>query len=417
MFAPLTLMVGLLLCLAGSSHGTGYNEGINYWEAFAPGKLLQRLDSLTQVDNITNGGETNASRLLPAKRHTNATSSKETAHRKADEYEDHDVELDSDDVADHAEEIDSHSGEVSREVHDGDDGDDYERNYEQFVRQYFDRVHDSNGEDDGSKELDVSLHSGSVEKEFPAQLQTDYDYESAPYASTVKKTKQREEGRDRDRDRAQDRDQQHCKRILRHGQLCTICRELRNNEISETCSYSHEGEPQRYAYGSGTQYKRYRDDSVDSEGDNDEARSLQRPMAIESSLCVRSLHKQRVCYECKDSDGEKMRRCYNAHEDAVPPRTPPSKPLRKSHNAEQRIYKRTVTYAYDEHASDHENDGKSSTARPTPLATSKNYNPNLFGTGAVAGAVARNIRIIPMKRQRHRRTVVKVLRTNRRSGI
>jgi len=45
MLLPELLLLGLAVSLADS-----YDRSVNYWEAFAPGKLLQRLDALTVSD-------------------------------------------------------------------------------------------------------------------------------------------------------------------------------------------------------------------------------------------------------------------------------------------------------------------------------------------------------------------------------
>jgi len=194
----------LLLLMVGAV--VGYDRSVNYWEAFAPGKLLQRLDALTLTDGAPVDSLKN--QQLPR------------AQAKLDEDADGDVETDVDvDIEGDAIEHDDDGDDVeesadSTEAHSGED---YERNYEQFVRQYFDRVPDEEEDDDDDiEEHDEQLDDDSIETQAEA--------------SNVQRQQKPKDKHKR----------QHCRRVQRKGQLCKICREPRNNEVSETCSYSHE---------------------------------------------------------------------------------------------------------------------------------------------------------------------------------
>ncbi|XP_016998247.2 probable serine/threonine-protein kinase kinX [Drosophila takahashii] len=287
------LLLLLLLGLASVvSLADGYDRSVNYWEAFAPGKLLQRLDALTV-------GEAAQSNRMVAKLPEMMQPVQTQAQAKADEdLEDVDVDVEE------AEAEDSHEGYS---------GEDYERNYEQFVKEYFDRAaenHDNHDDDDDDEE--------------------DLAEETQAEATSVK--------------------DQRCRRVKRKdGQLCEICRQLKNNEVSETCSYSHDDQPEQYAFGSGTQYKRYRNNDP---AEKQEKEQKQEQDDAPSSLCVRRQQGNRVCYECKDSKGQKIERCYKtkarkkkASAASSAKRKPRSQQSQQSEQ-EQRIYKRTISYSY-----------------------------------------------------------------------
>ncbi|XP_017050362.1 uncharacterized protein LOC108094325 [Drosophila ficusphila] len=293
MLLPELLLIGLAVSLAD-----GYDRSVNYWEAFAPGKLLQRLDALT----VTDVDPSKAAKLPEIMEPVLAANE---AQAKVDE----DVEVDVDASAAAADdEVDSLSAETS---HEGFSGEDYERNYEQFVKEYFDRAADTDDDHD------------------------DLEEETQAEATNVK--------------------DQHCRRVKRKdGQLCEICRQLKNNEVSETCSYSHDDQPEQYAFGSGTQYKRYREDPAKKAASPEES-------VAPSSLCVRRQKENSVCYECKDSKGQKIDRCYDIKSrkaktrkkkasssisTSSPHKRKPRSQQSQQSEQEQRIYKRTISYSY-----------------------------------------------------------------------
>ncbi|XP_064556734.1 uncharacterized protein LOC135441168 [Drosophila montana] len=323
----------LLLLMVGAV--VGYDQSVNYWEAFAPGKLLQRLDALTATD--VQHGQVNAF----------TEQQRPSAQAKLDEDADDDDETDADSEAiDHDHDVEQL--ELDSDSAEGHSGEDYERNYEQFVRQYFDRIPD-NADDDAADDVD----------EHQAQL--DDSVESQAGASSHV--------------------QQHrCRRVQRNGQLCKICREARNNEIIETCSYSHEAQPEHYAYDSGSQYKRYRDAPSSSDEQSEEQDAIVRQRrtgrhtsivqpAGDSSLCERRMVGNSVCYECKDSGGQHMRRCYDAAlNKQIKSRAKPGQPhggQSQQSEQEQRLYKRTISYSYAQGSSP---DDRMTTTHPTPAS-------------------------------------------------
>ncbi|XP_023165677.2 probable serine/threonine-protein kinase fhkB [Drosophila hydei] len=331
----------LLMLMLGAV--AGYDHSVNYWQAFAPGKLLQRLDALTAADGQPGRAEALTAQLpmAQAKLDEDADDDEDQLETEADAAE----AVDHDDDVDELE-ADSHSAE-------GHSGEDYERNYEQFVRQYFDRIPDEADDSDGDA---VADHDDSVE--------------SQAEASSVQQQQKHEPKQT----------QQHCRRVRRKGQLCEICREPRNNEVSETCSYSHEEQPELYAYGSGSQYKRYRDLAPDEDQSEEQPAARQRrnerhttivqpadgssssSSSSASSLCERRMVGKSVCYECKDSGGQQLRRCYDAAMNKE------SKSSIKPHaRQEQRIYKRTISYSYAQGSrqADPDADGGVTTAAPT----------------------------------------------------
>ncbi|XP_016976981.1 rRNA biogenesis protein rrp36 [Drosophila rhopaloa] len=306
MLLPELLLLGLAVSLADS-----YDRSVNYWEAFAPGKLLQRLDALTVSDVDQSKALKLPEMMQPV---VLAAAIEAQAQPKADEDVDVDGNVEAVDTAD--DDVDSLSAETS---HEGYSGEDYERNYEQFVQEYFDRAADKDNENDNDDADDL-------EEETQAE------------ASNVK--------------------DQRCRRVKRKdGQLCEVCRQLKNNEVSETCSYSHDDQPEQYAFGSGTQYKRYRHDPAEKKEQEKEKKDEE---VAPSSLCVRRQQDNSVCYACKDSKGQKIERCYDvqtrkaktrkkkassASSSASKKRKPRSQQSQQSEQ-EQRIYKRTISYSY-----------------------------------------------------------------------
>ncbi|XP_020818676.1 LOW QUALITY PROTEIN: uncharacterized protein LOC110191986 [Drosophila serrata] len=279
------LLVGLLVSFADS-----YDRRVNYWDAFASGKLLERLNALTDVD------QSKVDKLPGIMQVTATTTTR--AQAKADDYLD--VDVDADAVN---EEVDSQSAETS---HEGYSGEDYERNYEHFVKEYFDR--DAAGANiDDVRELQEETQA--VE---PTNIKD-----------------------------------HRCRRVKRKdGKLCEVCIQLKNNEVSETCSYSHENQPEQYAYGSDTQYKRYRTDPQKKK----DYQKL-KPDAP-SSLCLRHQQENRVCYECKDSKDQKIERCYDvqarkSNNKTKKKRASSSKRKPRSQSEKElSIYKRTNSYSY-----------------------------------------------------------------------
>lgn len=406
----------------------GYDRSVNYWEAFEPGKLLQRLDALTldagQLPAVFNEAAPLMQQLPP------------TAQPKLDEdvYDDAGTDIEADveaeaaddgdvddadvdtDIIDHVtadDEVELASDLESAEAHSGED---YERSYEQFVRQYFDRVPEQENEDeyDNEQQLDASIETQAEASSNVQKLKQ----KGAKNPKT--KTNSKSKGK-------QKRDGERCHRVHRKGQLCKICREPRHNEVSETCSYSHEAEPEQYAYGSGSQYKRYRDKSprkhsqVEEEEKQQPAKRPQRSerhttillqpsyknssnnissnsvAGSDSSLCVRRQQGKSVCYDCKDSGGKRMTRCYDA---AVKKRSrkssaKPGKPrTRESQQSEQeqRIYKRTISYSYAQDSSpDEDQEEQLEQLEPLPTSTSTASTTTTTTTEAAEPAVARNV--------------------------
>ncbi|KAH8397791.1 hypothetical protein KR222_001739, partial [Zaprionus bogoriensis] len=331
--AMLLLMLVLVLSVGAA---VGYDDSVNYWEAFEPGRLLQRLDALTLRDGQQQEQHLAASSVAPAAQpkldedvyeEDTETETETETETDSETDADNDANVDTDtDIVEHVTADDDVQLAGQLESAETQSGEDYERSYEQFVRQYFDRVPDTADEyDDNAEPAEQQQLDASIEPELE---QTE--------ASSVQKPKQKRGG-------------ESCRRVRRKGQLCRICREPRNNEVSETCSYSHADEPEAYAYGSGSQYKRYRDKAPQADGSSSGS----------SSLCVRRMQGKSVCYDCKDSGGKRMTRCYDAalkkrssssttsKSSGAKPRKPRSHASQKSEQEqEQRIYKRTISYSY-----------------------------------------------------------------------
>lgn len=336
-----------MLMLVGAVAG-GYDHSVNYWQAFAPGKLLQRLDALTDAaaaDAVQPGRAEALAAQLPV---AQAKLDEDADDDSADELETETDAAADDDGDDVDVELEPHSHSVE-----GHSGEDYERNYEQFVRQYFDRIPEDSDEDAAEQEESV---------------------ESQAEASNLQQQQKPKQSQPTN-----------CRRVRRHGQLCEICRERRNNEVSETCSYSHEEQPEQYAYGSGSQYRRYRDTAPEE----DQPMTTPRPgrygkrhttivqpaggvirsstpsssssSGESSSLCERRLVGKSVCYECKDGGGQQLRRCYDAELNKLSKSKSSAQPhARKSQ--QQRIYKRTISYSYAQGSRQGDDDGLTTAA-------------------------------------------------------
>ncbi|XP_068159126.1 uncharacterized protein [Drosophila tropicalis] len=322
----------LLITVMAVSMSVSYDRSVNYWEAFAPGKLLKRLDALTQTDD-PNGRDTTKIMLAQAK-------------SDDDLPDEHDADADDEDYDGEAVEL---SAETASHEEGLNSAEDYERNYEQFVREHFDRATEDDENVDDGVETDTDVE---------AESQSDASLEAE--ASHVQ--------------------HQRCRRVQKKGQLCEICRHPKNGEVSETCSYSHADQPKQYAYGTESQYRRYRDI------DQPTKESTSKP----NSLCVRRLHGKRVCYDCQDSGGNKLERCYDTeqqlksnHKMSIKSRMPTkSKSVMKMPEAKQsqhtesrqRIYKRTISYSFAQEGSNE--DVNATTVTPTTtaiLSTNPNY--------------------------------------------
>lgn len=382
----------------------GYDRSVNYWEAFEPGKLLQRLDALTleagQLPAVRNEAIALTQPLLTAQPKLDEDVYDDGAVNAETDIEEDagaDVETETEDIdtdiIDHVtadDEVELAEDLESAEAHSGED---YERSYEQFVRQYFDRVPDQGDDDE---------YDNEQQQQLDASIET-----QAEASSNVQKLKQKSGKKPKRNSKSASkekhkRDGERCRRVHRKGQLCKICSEPRHNEVSETCSYSHAEEPEQYAYGSGSQYKRYRDKSPrklaqeDEEEATEKEKREQPPMrpqrserhttillqpsnqynknntssnsiaGSDSSLCVRRQQGKSVCYDCKDSEEKRMTRCYDAavtKKHSLKSNAKPGKPrTRESQQSEQeqRIYKRTISYSYaqDSNSPDDQNENQ-----------------------------------------------------------
>lgn len=414
----------LLLVMIGAV--VGYDRSVNYWEAFEPGKLLQRLDALTldagQLPAVFNDAAPLMQQLPPTAQpkldedvYDDAGTDIE-ADAEAEAADDGDTDVDTD-IIDHVtadDEVELASDLESAEAHSGED---YERNYEQFVRQYFDRVPEQENEDEyDNEQLDASIETQAEASSNVQKLKQ----KVAKKPKTNTNSKSKSKGK-------QKRDGERCHRVHRKGQLCKICREPRHNEVSETCSYSHEAEPEQYAYGSGSEYKRYRDKSPrkhlqeeevekkrkqqpakrpqrserhttillqpsNKNSSNNSSSSSQSIAGSDSSLCVRRQQGKSVCYDCKDSGGKRMTRCYDAavkkrsRKSSAKPGMPRTRESQQSEQ-EQRIYKRTISYSYAQDSSPNEDQEE----QLEPLPTSTPTASTTTTTEATEPVLARNV--------------------------
>lgn len=218
----------------------------------------------------------------------------------------------------------------------------YDRAYEEFVKKYFDdSVTDafsaSDSEEDNKGEHDAETYSG--EEVESSEL-------DEPITEASKKLAKSEK----------------CKKVERGKQNCLICKNPRNGETSESCSFNKETKPQSFAFEKQKNFRKYRatPKNNDKEDSNEQIKiaktsaSVKKPIvrlpannkSNHTTICTMNKLKNKTCYHCENDKGEKLINCYNEEMQSTEDESKkqPKKKLQKSH---QRIYKRTISYSYE----------------------------------------------------------------------
>lgn len=313
----------------------------NIWESFAPGELLRLLEHSTYTTPIKYN--TIAQRRSDEHSSTpenTAYSTPETIHKRADTSTDN-----------------TYTAEDQLNAPSSDEFN-YDQAYEDFVRQYFG---DKLAEDSDSIEKNEEALDGE-ESEEAEQLETEHNASAEAELSTGET-----------KNRTQRKTKEKCRHVKKHKQNCLVCENARTAEKSETCSFSRESEPQRYAFEKETSYKKQRDaeepnsqsyeqtsseevevaetDTIVKQAENRDfvgKRDHEKPPK-DSSTCIQLVKRGKICYQCVDGDGTSTK-CYmprkttNGSNDRQRPAKGNEHKVQK---AQQRIYKRTISYSFE----------------------------------------------------------------------
>ncbi|XP_039958874.1 uncharacterized protein LOC120773827 [Bactrocera tryoni] len=235
----------------------------------------------------------------------------------------------------------------------------YDQAYEDFVREYFG---DKLAEDSDSNEKNEEEALDGEESEEVEQLETEHN-SSAETELLTGETKKRTQRRTKEK----------CRHVKKHKQNCMVCENARTGEKSETCSFSRASEPQRYAFQKETSYKKQRDaeepssqseeqtsaeeaevaeaDTINEKIDNRDfvgKRDSKKPPK-DSSTCIQLVKRGKICYQCVDGDGTSTK-CYvpaKMSNGSNNRQRPAKGNEHKVQKAQQRIYKRTISYSFE----------------------------------------------------------------------
>lgn len=237
--------------------------------------------------------------------------------------------------------------------------DDEEDNESKQHSKYHDSHHDDYGVDDDNKSV-----ARLIGKSEAALLEP---HEPIIMASRKKSQKKR------------------CKTVKRDHQKCMICKNPRNGETSESCSYNKQSTPHDYSYEKKKNFSKKngkpkitRDSSEDESQEQEEKKSntsgvgskmkgrtrsnkgagsglAKKP--LETIKCTIKKKRHKTCYDCINSAGEQMYKCYvqtvttgkpllveEPYQTQQVSIVAPPKQGKKFH---QRIHKRTVTYTVE----------------------------------------------------------------------
>lgn len=276
-----------------------------FWDQAPPGFLLQNLDAFIYETHQI--GQTLSPKLkVPEKvikQQERSSRSEPALQRRIDN-------IDND-------EQDSKTAETKNVPYD------YDRAYDEFVKKYF----------DDSMSRAASLES---EHDYAKPLSAEEDLTSAeqePLTDASRKHSRTET----------------CKNITKHHQKCLICKNPRNGETSESCSYNRESSPQSYAYENKKNYRKYRIkpkfDENSREDEYDGKKSASNKTLVKTPFtykCTMKASNRKVCYLCENREGEKLYKCYAQ---AKSPKFDNHNNAKHGQKYHKRIHKRTVTYS------------------------------------------------------------------------
>lgn len=181
---------------------------------------------------------------------------------------------------------------------------DYDKAYEHFVRNYFG---------------DSVLSSTSKENDKDALQQS--GMEESDEDPDVEETKA-----------------ETCKNVVKKHSNCRICKNSRNGETSESCTYNKESTPKRFTFEIENKYHKHRDISPADETSSEKTSRSAGSDDVRLPICVQKTmsHNKNICYECKTSEGKTTVQCYRV-QDGETKKT-------DIKQTQQRVYKRTVSY-------------------------------------------------------------------------
>ncbi|XP_053950566.1 uncharacterized protein LOC128858377 [Anastrepha ludens] len=318
------------------------NAQQNFWESFVPGELLRLLESstLTTPDVGSN----------VAQRRSDVVSSALTLPASGDNI----VPLKPNSI--HKRSGSSTDNTQDQQNAPSSDEFNYDQAYEDFVRQYFsDKLEEDNDSNENHEEAQDSEEQ---------QLETEHNSSSTETEPLSGETK----------NRVQRKTKEKCRRVRKNKQNCLICENALSGEKSESCSFSRESEPQKYAFERERSYKKQRDaeepssrsveqtsseeakaaesDKSDEEINKRNIKSNRRQAKISrnSSSCIQMIKRGKICYQCVDGDGTTTK-CYvprgRTNERVDNKARPAEGKEHKVQKTQQRIYKRTISYSFE----------------------------------------------------------------------
>ncbi|XP_020716894.1 uncharacterized protein LOC101460341 [Ceratitis capitata] len=345
-YSPLLIVSSFALCLGVGQVQQPTRLEQNVWESFAPGELLRLLEHstyLTPAIAQRRSDSAPTTSLLPAEPEAIAYSTPQPTLKRTETSTDNTYEYPAEDQL-YAPSSDEFN---------------YDQAYEAFVRQYFSDKLAEEDDDSTEKNDDEALDgAGSVEEQLEAERNSaSAETETEPLTEETK-------------NQAQHKKKDKCRRVKKHKQNCMVCENVRTGEKSESCSFSRESEPQRYAFEKETSYKKQRDaeepssqsveqtssEEVTAKTTSDETnkrniknRRTQDKAPKDSSTCIQMVRRGKVCYQCVDGDGTTIK-CYtprNARAASDNRHRAAKGKEHKTKNKQQRIYKRTISYSYE----------------------------------------------------------------------
>lgn len=325
-----------------------------FWNGWPPGHLLHALDRLTSEAEGSTALNIPPIVAPPTIQRRKSSSSEETANTYSTE---------------------DHLNQPSSQEYD------YDKAYDEFVRKYFSK---------SSKEHSAEFNSAEIDDDNEPQEQlesvetTQSEPESAEAKTYQKKTKPLERKQSKTSKKLT---KNQCKKVKRKQQICEICKNPKTGENSESCEYSSEDKPQKYAFARSKNYKKQKtppksenEDESNAEDDfesiNDESSAestiqktqlLPRDSVTEaaiSSSCIKKVEPLKICYYCKNNRNESSMKCFAYRSQGFYPYDQKSG-NNSQHKTQQRIYKRTISYSYDEKHDESKDDINNKTTNST----------------------------------------------------
>lgn len=307
----LTVYWYLTLTLAKPQNQAALND---FWQNVQPGELLRSLDQLTSSSHVRTEQLPLKERI--AEHSLDQQTQENTLQRRADEGSEESLE--------------------HREPYD------YDKAYEEFVKKYFDdSVTDAFSASVSKENKENEAH----EAESYSGEESDISVEDEPIIEASTKTKSKEK----------------CRKVVKAKQNCLICKNPRNGETSERCSYNEETKPTNFAFEKQQNFHKYRSKPRESgeNNSNEDTSAAQTKASIKqlkltpSKLsnatynCTMKRMHNKTCYYCENKKGERITKCYNEEIPDDNDNDKSKNKTRKLQKSHQRIYKRTLSYTYE----------------------------------------------------------------------